>query len=233
MTYLALLALVVVAALLYQARGIIGVILADAKLPAGDYDGALRRLRWAALGTPNAPLLHKQGLILTLAGRPAEAETSYRKALDTLDVSSAYPRGRLLAALGHALIDLARYADAEKCFRDAVEAGDPSGNSQDGLAELRLQQGVEFDQALDFTTQAIAHAKRPVYYALQAWALASLGRSEEANEALAESLRLPATASLHWRAAMACQAMQQTEEAGKHFQAARDLDPHGKYGQRA
>lgn len=233
MTYLAILALVVVAALLYQARGVVGVIAADAKLRVGDYDGALRRLRWAGLGSPNAVLLHKEGLVLSLAGRPAEAETSYRRALDILDAASAYPRERLLASLGYALIDLARYAEAEKCFSRAIEAGDQTGNSQDGLAELRLVQGVEIEEALAYATQAIEHAQRPAYYALQAWALALLGRTVDSAESLAQAERLPVSASLHWRAGMALSAMQRTEEARKHFQAARDLDPRGKYGQRS
>ena len=245
MIYLAILALIAVAALLYQARGVIGVILADAKMRAGDYEGALRRLRWTSLGKPNAVMLHKEGLILALAGRPVEAELRYRKALALLQSGSAYPRERLHASLGYALIDLARYDEAEQCFGRAVEAGDRTGNSQDGLAESRLVRGVEADQALAFNAQAIEHAKGRAdgrvpgaYYALQAWALALLGRAEEAREALTQAERVPepnarTSASLHWRAGMALVAMHQTEEARKHFQTAYDLDPRGKYGQRS
>ena len=235
MTYLAILAVVVVAAMLYQARGVIGVILCEAKVRAGDYDAALRRLHWAGLGSPNVPLLHKEGLILALAGRPAEAELCYRKALGLLESGSAYPRERLFAALGYALIDLARYGEAEQCFQRSLEGGDQSGYSQDGLAELRLVQGVEIDQALDFTSQAIAHAKHNpgAIYALQAWALASLGRAGEAREALAQAELDPRTsANRYWRAGMALSAMHQTDEARRHFQMACDLDPRGKYGQR-
>jgi tetratricopeptide (TPR) repeat protein len=244
MTYLAILALVVVAALLYQARGVIGVILCDAKMRMGDYEGALRRLRWTSLGMPNAVTLHKEGLILSLAGRPAEAELCYRKALGLVQGGSAYPRERLLASLGFALIDLARYDEAEQCFQRAIEAGDRTGNSEDGLAELRVVRGVEIDQALAFTCQAIEHAKRRAdgrvpgaCYALQAWALALLGRADEAREALAQALRVPepnprTSASLHWRAGMALLALRQTEEARQHFQTAYDLDPRGKYGAR-
>ncbi|MGD0773966.1 MAG: tetratricopeptide repeat protein [Candidatus Solibacter sp.] len=236
--------LAIVAALLYQARGVFAVILAESKTRAGDYEGALRRLRWASLGIPNSVALHKQGLVLALAGRPAEAELCYRKALGLLHSASAYPRQRLLAALGYALIDLARYDEAEQCFEEAIDAGDRTGNSQDGLAESRVVRGVEADKALAFTTQAIEHAKGHAdgripgsYYALQAWALALLGRTDEAGEALAQAERVPepnprASASLHWRAGMALLAMRQTEEARRHFRLAYDLDPHGKYGSR-
>ena len=216
MTYLAILALVVVAALLYQARGVIGVILCDAPMRVGDFEGALRRLRCTSLGIPNAVTLHKEGLILSLAGRAAEAELCYRKALGLVQGG----------------------------FQHAIEAGDRTGNSEDGLAELRLVRGVEIDQALAFTCQAIEHAKRRAdgrvpgaCYALQAWALALLGRADEAREALAHALRVPepnprTSASLHWRAGMALLALRQTEEGRQHFQTAYDLDPRGKYGAR-
>ena len=244
MTFWAAVVLAILAALLYQARGVIAVILADGKVRGGDYDGALRRLRWARLGTPNAVSLHKEGLILALAGRPAEAELCYRKALDLVQGDSHYPCQRLLASLGYALIDLARYDEADQSFQHAIEAGDQTGNSQDGLAESRLVRGVEADQALAYTTQAIEHAKGRAdgrvpgaYYALQAWALALLGRADEVGEALAQAIRVPepnprTSASLHWRAGMALAALRQTEEARKHFRMAYDLDPRGKYGSR-
>jgi tetratricopeptide (TPR) repeat protein len=235
---------VVGATLLYQARGVIAVIFAEAKVRLGDYDSALRRLRYLSLGKPNAMILHKKGLILSLAGRPAEAELCYRNALDVVESGSHYPRQRLHASLGLALMDLARYGEAEQCLQHAIEAGDRTGNSHDGLAELRLVQGVELEQALAYTGQAIEHAKGRAdgripgaYYALQAWALASLGRAGQVGEALDEALCVPepnprTSASLHWRAGMALVASQQTGEARKHFQKGCDLDPRGKYGAR-
>ncbi len=247
MTYFAILSLVVVVALLYQARGVIGVILADAKFRTGDTQGAIRRLRWASFGKiEDAVILHKHGLILALAGCPAEAVACYRKALDLVDAGSPYPRPRLLASMGFALIDLARYADAERCFLQAIEAGDKTGNAQERpKAELRLMQGVEPEKALAFTEEAIEQAShhRPdgripgSYYALQAWALALLNRIDEAEAAIAKAEQSlePAVrtgASRHWRMGMALLAMQQPEAAREHFRQARALDPHGKYGLR-
>src|ERR1035438_2430268 len=109
MTYVLIAVLAFAAALLFKARGVIGVILSDAKMRAGDYDGAFPRLHWSSLGSPNALLLHKEGLILSLAGRPAEADLCFQKALGMVQGGSAYPRQRLLASQGYALIDLARY----------------------------------------------------------------------------------------------------------------------------
>ena len=216
----------------------------ERKMLVGDYDGALRRLRWLSLGVPSVFMLHKGALILSLAGRTAEAEPRYRKALSLASKGSRYPRERLHASLGYALMDLGRYHEAEQCFHRAIEAGDNTGNSQDGLGELRLAEGVETERALGYFNQAIEHAKRRagrripgVYYAHRAWALALLGRSEEARESLAQALvvREPyahGRAAVSWRAGMVLLAMQQTEEALKHFQTGCEADPRGKYGWR-
>src|ERR1017187_1969298 len=50
MTYVAIMALVVVATMVFQARGVIAVILSNPKMQVGDYDGALRITRWVSLG---------------------------------------------------------------------------------------------------------------------------------------------------------------------------------------
>jgi tetratricopeptide (TPR) repeat protein len=242
MTYLAILALVAVAVLLFRARGVIAVQLSIPKMEVGDYEGALRTVRWASLGFPNPLVLHRKALTLSFADRPAEAERCYRQALGMMQRHPAYRWERLYASLGFVLIDLARYDEAEQCFHRAIELGDVTGNSQDGLAELRLVQGVEAEQALDYVCQAIEHAKRrrdgripPGYHAHQAWALGLLGRAEEAREPLAESLRVPhprpyANAGQQWFVGMALVAMQKPDEARKHFQLGRDVDPRGKYG---
>ncbi len=244
MTYLAILALVAVAALLFKARGVIAVILCKSKMQAGDYDGALRLARWVSLGFPNPLLLHREALTLLFADRPAEAEACCRKALDMSASNPAYRWERLHSSLGSVLIDLARYDEAEQCFRRAIEMGDLTGNAQDGLAELRLVQGVEAEKALDYAGQAIEHAKRRSdghipggYHAHRAWALGLLGRGEEAREPLAQSLREPKETAFgigdqHWLAGMALVAMQQPEEAREHFQMGHDADPRGKYGRR-
>ena len=244
MTYVLIAVSAFVAALLFKARGVIAVILCTSKMQTGDYDGALRIARWVSLGFPNPLLLHKEALTLLFADRPAEAEACCRKALDMAESNPAYRWERLHASLGCVLIDLARYDEAERCFHRAIEMGDLTGNSQDGLAELRLVQGVEAEKALDYAGQAIEHAKRRpggripgAYYAHRAWALGLLGRAEEARDPLAQSLREPSASAFgsgdqNWRAGMALTAMQQPEEARKHFEMGRDADPRGKYGRR-
>jgi tetratricopeptide (TPR) repeat protein len=244
MIFSAFLILVFAGVFVFWTWGRLVLISSEKKMLAGNYVGALRRLRWMSLGAPNVFVLHKGALILALAGRPAEAEARYRKALSMTSKGSRYPRQRLHASLGYALMDLGRYDEAEQCFHRAIEAGDHTGNSQDGLGELRLAQGAETGQALGYFNQAIEHAKRRagrripgVYYTHRAWALALLGRSEEARESLAQALdvREPyahGRAAVCWRAGMVLLAMHQTEEARKHFQTGCEADPRGKYGGR-
>jgi tetratricopeptide (TPR) repeat protein len=228
---------------LYWTQGRLLMISCERRMLVGDYDGALRRLRWMRL-TPDVFMLHKGALILSLAGRAAEAEPRYRKALSMASSGWRYPRERLHASLGYALMDLGRYDEAEQCFHSAIEAGDNTGNSQDGLGELRLAQGVETEQALGYFNHAIERAKRRagrripgVYYTHRAWALALLGRGEDARESLAQALEVRepyahGRASVCWRAGMVLLALHQTEEARKHFQTGREADPRGKYGGR-
>jgi tetratricopeptide (TPR) repeat protein len=195
-----------------------------------------------SLGVPDILLLHKEGLLLSMAGRPEEALPCYRKALGMASKGSTYPRERLYSSLGYALMDLGRYSDAEDCFHRAIESGDCTGNSQDGLAELRLAQGVEIENALGYANQAISHANRRkgaqvpgAYYVHRAWALALLGRVEDAKESLAQALPIPdaessRSASLCWRMGTVLQKIEQPEDARKYFEKGRAVDPRGKYG---
>src|ERR1035438_6152048 len=146
MTYVVIAVLVMVAALLFQARGVLAVILSKPKMQVGDYDGALRITRWVSLGFPSPMLLHREGLTLSLAGRLSEAEQRYRKAL-AMAAGSKYPVERLHACLGYVLMDRGRYDEAEQCFQRAIKAGDVTGSSQAGLAEVLLAQGAEAETA--------------------------------------------------------------------------------------
>lgn len=244
-TYVGLVTLGFVAVLLFRARGIYAVLWSRERVEAGDYEGALRRVRWVSLGIPNALVLHRKGLILSMAGRPAEAEQCYRQAIATLQSDSQYRRERLYACLAFVLMDLTRYEEAEEYFHKAIETGDVTGSSQDGLAELRLVRGADTEQALNYARQAIEHGKRrprapspEFFYSHEAWALALLGRKDEARESLGKALcaAVPlgsGTAELHWRAGMVLLALEAAGEARQHFQMASDADPRGKYGRRS
>ena len=99
-------------------------------------------------------------------------------------------------------------------------------------------------EALDLIREAIriveSHRQFPVcgeVYATEAWALALLGRTDEANQTLERALQRPAPeprekGELHLQAGGALLALQRPDEARKHFQLGRDADPKGKYGRR-
>jgi tetratricopeptide (TPR) repeat protein len=232
----------IVVALLYRPRGRLGASLSDACKRKGDYDGALRWLRWTSLGHPSVQTLCNEGLTLCQAGRLAEAEGFCRRGLALSAGGATYPR--LHAVLGFVLMDRGRYDEAERSFQRAIQAGDQSGGSHSGLAELLLVQGLETEEALAYANQAIELSQRRTvgrvhwaHYVNRAWALALLGRSEEARESLALAMSQPAprasgSAERDWRAGMALLAMQQPEEACKHFRSGKDADPRGKYGHR-
>jgi tetratricopeptide (TPR) repeat protein len=243
MKYWALFGFVLAVILLYLARGILGAVLSSSRKRKGDYEGALRWLRWTSLGNPSAPVLCDEGLTLCQAGRLVEAERLCRTGLAMLQARPGYPRVRLYAVLGFVLMDRGRYAEAEQSFQRAIKEGDQTGNSLSGLAELMLVQGAETEKALAYAGQAIELAQISLgrvhwaHYANRAWALALLGRAAEARESLDLALQQPtlgatATAESHWRAGMALLAMQQPEEACKHFRLGKDIDPRGKYGHR-
>ena len=244
MIYSVAIVLVLMFAMLFRARSMFALLSSQKRMRIGDYDGALRRVRWLTLGLPNVAALHNQGLILSLAGRPQEALRCYQRAMTMAGKGTYYAWERLYACLGYAMIDLRRYEEAEQYFHRAIESGDHTGNSQDGLAELRLVQGMEPERALDYARQAVAHAARQPgarvpgsYYAHEAWALAQIGRREEAREALekattVEPVSARSGASLHWRVGMVLLVLEEEAEARKHFRIAAAADPRGKYGRR-
>ena len=235
--------LAVAAVILFKMRGVFAMILAERNMRVGDYNGALRTLHWVTLGFPTVTSLHREGLILSLGGRPAEAIPRYRKAIAKAE-GGRYPMERLHACLAYALLDTRNYDEAEQCFHRAIEAGDHTGNSQDGLAEVRLYQGIEPEQALSYARQAIQHAQRRggrrvngSYYAHEAWALALLNRRDEAYASLHKALQASNdshrdTASVRWRCGMVFRTMGEKDQARMNFQIGADVDPRGKYGTR-
>src|SRR5579863_3392436 len=132
-------------------------------LPRQSTFGRLRlRISQASLGALRDSENQRPGpeaSSLLLAGRAAEAEPLIRDALDILKPGSSMPRERLCSLLGHTYTDLERYDAAEKWLEEAIRAGDVTGNSQNGLAELRLQQG-RAQEALAINNLAIEVAGR-------------------------------------------------------------------------
>jgi tetratricopeptide (TPR) repeat protein len=85
----------------------------------------------------------------------------------------------------------------------------------------------------------VAAKVEPSRSATRAWALALLGRRQEAEQAIERAVRVrletqaASFATTHLKVGMALLAMDQPEKAVGHFRAAYDADPTGKYGARA
>jgi hypothetical protein len=94
-------AIAILAAILFQARGMLAQRCSEAKMRADDFDGALRRLRWISLGIPNVFMLHKGHPLIDL-GRCDEAEQCYHRAIEGGDDPGSSQDGLAELLLAHA-----------------------------------------------------------------------------------------------------------------------------------
>jgi len=209
---------------------------------SGQYDTALRRLRWLKMvGRPTAVMMQVEGTILSTAGRQAEAEDCYRRALSSAGGSSPQFRRSVLCCLGFTLTEMARYDEAQRCFETVIELGDKTGGARMGIADLLLLQAKEPEKALGLIDQAMRIRLPKLVFAdrmgSKAWALALIGRLQEMGESIAAAVRgiNPAqkavAASVHWKVGKALAAVERIPEAIEHFRAAIQADPQGHCGQ--
>jgi tetratricopeptide (TPR) repeat protein len=233
--------------LIVSGRDIAAVFVVKPAWRAGDYERAMRWIRLLRFGWPSASLLKMEGLTHALANRSAEAERCYRQALVKSHTGSRAFRAELLGRLGDVLTDQGRYEEAKKCLQGCIGMGDNIvGSARVDLAELLLKQGSEPGTALELVDEAMRIAKGPIAakvepsrWAVRAWALALLGRRQEAEQAIERALVVRRStlralfASTHLKVGMALLAMDQPEKAIEHFRAAYEADPKGKYGARA
>ncbi len=213
----------------------------------GNYDGALRIIRWFHFYNPSGmEAMRMSGHMLLAGGRYREAEDALRRSLSSSHASENY--GFALEYLGEALMEQGRYDEAMRSYEAALHAFPWLHRPYRGMAELLLRQGKNPDKALeyiekiiDFTGLSWPQRKsngRPQddHWALKAWALARLGRSSEVAPAIEEALKatdkrcLPDLAATHYRAGMAMQSLGNMSEAKEHFERAVELDPQGRRG---
>jgi len=239
--------IIVLVMLIMSGRSIVAYLLAKPAWRADDYDGALRGIRRLRFGKPSNSLINMEGFTHSIANNPTEAERCFRKALAGASDIPRSDRAGLLGSLGDALKDQGRYEEARKCLECSIEMGDnTAGSARFDLAELLLRQGTEPLRALQLVDEAIRMAKgsasgkvRPSRLARRAWALALLGRRQEAEQAIEHALLVrreagaPLFASTRLNVGMALVAMDRPEKAIEHFRAAYEADPKGKYGTRA
>jgi hypothetical protein len=238
---------IILVTLIVSGREIAAILLVKPAWRVGDYERAMHWIKRLSLGRPSAQLLKMEGLTHSLANRPAEAERCYRQGLARAHDTTRSDQSMLLGCLAESLEEQGRYEEARKCRQASIDMGDNVlGTARHGMAELLLEQGTEPLRALELTDEAMRVAKGPVAAkvepsrsATRAWALALLGRRQEAEQAIERAVRVrletqaASFATTHLKVGMALLAMDQPEKAVGHFRAAYDADPTGKYGARA
>jgi tetratricopeptide (TPR) repeat protein len=177
-----------------------------------------------------------QAQMLFYSGRAEEAEPILREVME----SNAKLRSQALEELGRVLLAQARWDDAKRAFEATMRLAPNHPAAQIGLAEVRLLQGIEAEQALEEVREARKrNADRGRLAAIcgdEAWALGLLGRSGEVQEALERGARevdrqhQPELAGFHWRAGMALLALEHPTAGMQWLVKATELDPEGHYG---
>jgi tetratricopeptide (TPR) repeat protein len=225
----------------------LGVSQMNKALRRGDYDGALRVIRWFHFYNPSgSEAMAMSGHILLSAGRYREAEDALRRSFSSSSAGPTY--GTALEYLGDALMEQGRYEEAMRSYEAALHTFSWMRRPYRGLSELLLRRGNDAQKVLESVEKIVDFAGlsrlqiknngRPQddYWALKAWALASVGRSSEVADAIENALKatsprcLPDLATTHYRAGRAMQALGNVTEAKEHFRQAVEFDPNGRRG---
>jgi len=213
----------------------------------GDYDRALKIVRWAHFYNPSGmEPLRVTGHMLMLAGRYQEAEDALRRSFANQHATRSYAYA--LEYLGDALMEQGRWEEARRSYEAALHAVPWLRRANRGMAELILRHDPRPEDAFDYVEKILDFSGvswmerkgngRAVddYWGLKAWALAQTGRTSEVADAIKKALShtdktsLPDMASSHYRAGMALQAMGKDSEAREHFNLAVQFDPQGRRG---
>ena len=156
--------------------------------------------------------LLRRGARLAIAGRYAEAEQCYRKALADDAKLTPPQRSRLLVSLGGALVDMDRPEESRQYLEAALVMDDPQGECRASLADLLLLRGGDPRRPLNLAEEVIEASKeelgdlpsgegigdrlasiiRAGHWARRGWALALLERRAESQESIDYALKLVA-----------------------------------------
>ncbi|MGB9456702.1 MAG: hypothetical protein WCB12_11690 [Bryobacteraceae bacterium] len=234
---------------LFQGYDTLRAYLVEREIKQCHYGKALQMLD-GALGWPSTGLWKLMRVdALFYSGRTAEAETILRGLVET--EHGAARKTLAFEHLGRVLTAQGRYGDAKRAFEAATKLMPGRSAAYSGLAELRLIQDTELLEALKDAERALelyrdslterkgARERLAIIRGNQAWALAMLGRSAEAQQAIEAGAHemapnyTPEVAGFYWRAGMAMLAIENTTAAIGHFRRAAELDPEGYYGRLA
>jgi tetratricopeptide (TPR) repeat protein len=153
--------------------------------------------------------------------------------------------------LGYVLLADGRLTDAASAFEGATKLLPVCWDAYSGLAEVSLLRGGEPHRALELVDQALQLKKEndaqpatdrhvlAYIWANRARAQAALGQTGEAKESLEHAANeadlefVPGFAGTLWRSGLALLRMDLETEAMQQFKRAKEIDPHGLYGQMA
>jgi tetratricopeptide (TPR) repeat protein len=218
---------------------------------SGDFQSVLHKSEKLKNGSARtAAYCFFRGKALYQLGRFAEAEASLQEA------RSLEQDERRVAlsteALGYALLEQQRYADAIACFESCIRIWPDRGCGHRAVAEALLRQGKAADAAvrarraaaIDRNAQALSDEIHNLNLgealATLAWAVAAdSGDAPEVTRLVAEALPLcgddnkPILGQLHYHAGRAFGALGVAERSAEHFEQAIAADPQGNYGRLA
>jgi tetratricopeptide (TPR) repeat protein len=224
---------IIAIAALFSGRDALALWLTRELHKSGDYDRGLARIKRLGFGIPSPFILEIEGMFLSMAGEKAAAESCFQRALAKTEHRSRQRAGILLR-LGFLTDNLGRTEDARHYFQTVVQLGDTSGSARMGLASLLLDHDGEPQKALDLIEQTEAEAT--LRWSMKARALAKLGRRQEANEAIAQTLKgvdpssRPLSAGIYYEVGLALLDLKENASAIQHFRTASEYDPHGHTG---
>ena len=178
----------------------LGLRLMNQATRRGDYDAALKIVRWFHFYNPSgSEAMRMSGHILLMAGRYREAEDALRRSFTSSHAAQTY--GMALEYLGDTLMELGRYDEATRSFEAALHTFTWLRRPYRGMAEMALRRGKDPQQALQYVESIVdftglsriqrQNNGRPQddYWALKAWALASAGRASEVAEAIENAIK--------------------------------------------
>lgn len=219
----------------------------------GDYLGQLQAIEgFRVRGSEPGHYLFFRGSALYHLGRLEEAEQALRRSL----AGESYRPLKTCCRdeLGHVLMALGRWDEAEGCIQECIRESPERGTSYRSMAELILRRGS--GQALDAAQEGVARdraaktgpgklAKEDYEtnlsesLAVLAWALARSGAdSNKVEAAVQESFAAGATAKpvlgeIHYFAGRAFEELRNGERSRNQFRVAAEVDPLGVYGRLA
>lgn len=221
----------------------------ESPLRRGEYDRAIGRVRRVEeFSIIPRFYLNRHGVILLYSGRLEEARKIFEEAI-VGQRNDGKPAGAMeLANIGSVLKCQGKYEEAIKMFEGSIAISQGQAMVYSDLAEALLYKGVDLPLALDLTERAWKNQQASLesrwlsshqggqILANRAWALAKLGRHQEADEtlmrafAVADKSFTPVLAGIHLRAGYVMLARGERSRADEYFTQGHRLDPQGHYG---